>query len=326
MMPDGAAWLLPLAFVLDLLLGDPRVSCHPVCLAGSWCRLMERFWKRLLGKSFFAGAIAWSCSMLPWLVMAAGLLGACRSLLSSPFAGLMASAGIVYCCMAPRSLAEHAWRVIRTSGSGDVAGARLAVAMIVGRDTGSLDMHGVLRAAIESVAENLTDGVLATIFWATLGCLAGGPETGALCALFHRVSNIMDAMWGKKNDEYRHFGTWTARADDVLNWFPARLSLLLIAFAAFLLPGCSSGSALRIGWKYRYEHASPNSAWSEAAFAGALGLRLSGPVSYKGLPVPYPYIGEGRLDATIADAQKSVVLMTATTILSVALSSLVLAF
>ena len=128
----------------------------------------------------------------------------------------------------------------------------------------------------------------------------------------------MDALWGKKNDEYRYFGTWAARMDDVLNWLPARLSLILIALAAVIVPGCSASKALRIGWKYRYEHASPNSAWSEAAFAGALNLKLSGPISYKGVPAPYPYIGEGSLQATALDLRRAIILMGVASFLAVA--------
>lgn len=323
-MVNGTVWLIPLAFALDLALGDPRVGWHPVCLAGWWCRKVECFWKRMFGKTFLSGGMAWFCSVLPWLFLCFCLLSACRRLFPSEWGVLVPGAMAVYACLAPRSLAEHAWRVIREASSGDLERARRAVSMIVGRDTEKLDMHGVLRAAIESVAENWTDGVFSTIFWVALGCTFGGIEAGALCAVFHRVSNIMDAMWGKRNDEYRRFGTWAARTDDVLNWIPARLSLPLVAVAAAVVPGCSLHGALSIGWKYRHQHASPNSAWSEAAFAGALGLRLSGPVSYKGMPAPYPYIGEGRTEATVEDARHAVLLMAAATVLAIAVSVLVL--
>ncbi len=321
-----AIWLIPLALVLDILLGDPRVSWHPVCLAGWWCRRVETFWKHLLGKSFIAGMLAWGCAILPWMVLCGAALSASRLLLPAAWGILIPGVLIVYVCMAPRSLAEHAGRVIHEAAQGDLQGARRAVAMIVGRDTEALDMHGVLRAAIESVAENLTDGVLSSIFWAAIGCAVGGVEAGALCAVLHRVSNIMDAMWGKRNDEYRHFGTWAARTDDVLNFLPARLSLPLIALAALFVPGCSARKALSIGWKYRYEHASPNSAWSEAAFAGALDLRLSGPVAYKGMQAPYPYIGEGRMEATVADARRAVYLMMVTSVLTVVVAMVALAW
>lgn len=120
--------------------------------------------------------------------------------------------------------------------------------MIVGRDTERLDRHGMARAAIESVAENLTDGVFSTLFWATAGCLAGGPFGAAFAALTHRVFNILDAMWGKKNDRYRRFGTFAARTDDALNFIPARLILPCISLAALFVKGTSARRrSLRLG-------------------------------------------------------------------------------
>ena len=162
-------------------------------------------------------------------------------------------------------------------------------------------------------------------FWAAAGCLIGGALGAAAAALVHRVFNILDAMWGKKNEQYRHFGTFAARTDDALNFIPARLILSCISLAALFLPGASSCHALTVGWTFRRAHASPNSAWSEAAFAGALGLRIGGPVSYKGMPADYPWIGSGRKEATAGDLDRAIRLMWLTTAMGTLLFSLILA-
>lgn len=198
--------------------------------------------------------------------------------------------------------------------------------MIVGRDTERMDGHGIARAAIESVAENLTDGVFSTLFWASAGCLAGGSFGAASAALAHRVFNILDAMWGKKNDRYRHFGTFAARTDDALNFIPARLILPCISFSALMVKGTSARRALTMGWAFRNAHASPNSAWSEAAFAGALGLRLGGPVSYKGIPANYPWIGTGRTKASASDLALAIRLMWTTAVTGTLAFTLLLLF
>ncbi|MEG2236625.1 MAG: adenosylcobinamide-phosphate synthase CbiB [Akkermansia sp.] len=317
--------LLPCALLMDILLGDPPNRWHPVCAVGAWARTMEQFWKQHLGKSFLSGLMATLCTLVPFLLIAAGstklalfLLGSSGETVSWLIALLA-----LYFCMAPNGLARHAKNVGEAAKSDNLEQSRHAVAMIVGRDTQSLDMPGILRAAIESVAENLTDGVLSTLFWATIGMMLYGACGCTLAVVLHRSANILDALWGKKNEEYRHFGTCAARMDDILNYAPARLSLPLISLATLFIKGTSPTKALILGWKYRYAHASPNSAWSEATFAGALDLQLSGPITYKGIPANYPYIGEGRRNATLQDLRLSINLMWASTILMTVLCALI---
>lgn len=300
--------LLPAALLLDTLFGDPPNRFHPVCLIGRCAHGMEILARRLRGGTFAAGMLAaLGTCCAAWC--ACGLLFVPFSVEGSALLPWIPAVLAVYICMAPRGLAEHAARVASALRQGDEREARRAVSMIVGRDTERLDSRGIARAAIESVAENLTDGVFSTLFWATAGCLAGGAFGAASAALIHRVFNILDAMWGKKNDRYRRFGTFAARTDDVLNYLPARLILPCISLAALLLPGACARKALTDGWTWRHAHASPNSAWSEAAFAGALGLRIGGPVSYKGIPADYPWIGCGRPDATADDLDGAIRLM-----------------
>ena len=285
-------FILPAAFLLDILAGEPPNRFHPVCLIGRCAHRMETLARQRWGGTFHAGmAAALATCIAAWFGCAALFLP--FSLLPSPWAPWIPSVLVIYICMAPRSLAEHARKVENALRSGNAGEARHSVSMIVGRDTERMDGHGIARAAIESVAENLTDGVFSTLFWASAGCLAGGSSGAASAALAHRVFNILDAMWGKKNDRYRHFGTFAARTDDALNFIPARLILPCISFSALMVKGTSARRALTMGWAFRNAHASPNSAWSEAAFAGALGLRLGGPVSYKGIPANYPWIGTG---------------------------------
>lgn len=312
-------WILPCAWALDALLGEPPSRLHPLCVAGIWARRTERFWKARFGKTLVAGALAALSAVFPGVALAAGTAWS-ATFGPAWLPGLCCALWAAF-AMAPRSLAEHARCVLDAALRGDDTGSKRAVSMIVGRDTELLDHAGVLRSAIESVSENLTDGVLSTLFWAAAGWVMGGPVGSATAVVLHRLVNMLDAMWGKKNDEYRRFGTFAARADDVLNYLPARLSLVLIAAAACLLPGMNGRRALLVGWKYRHAHASPNSAWSEAAFAGALGLKLGGPVSYKGMKADYPFIGDGRLAARAVDLARAVLLMRAATVLGVAVAA-----
>ena len=290
--------LLPAALLLDHLFGDPPNRFHPVCFMGALGKGLECLLRRGHNPAllFLAGCVACLLTILPSAAIAYGLVLAIQIFQGDHLAWLL-SALAVYICLAPRSLAEHARRVYTPLAQGNLSAARQAVSMLVGRRTEELDSHGVARACVESVAENLTDGVLATLFWAAAGLFLGGLPLAAGLAVLHRACNILDAMWGKKNETYRNFGTCAARLDDVLNFLPARLSLPCIALGARVVPGLRHGDILPVGWKYRHAHESPNSAWSEAAFAGALGLKLGGPAVYGTLAVNHPWLGEGTPNA-----------------------------
>ncbi|NLR40518.1 adenosylcobinamide-phosphate synthase CbiB [Novosphingobium sp. ERW19] len=179
--------------------------------------------------------------------------------------------------LAQRSLDQHFLPVLQSLQAGDLRGARKAAGMIVGRDTASLDVAGVARAAIESLAESFCDGVIAPLFWLIV---AGLPGLWAMKAI-----NTADSLIGHKEAPYRHFGWAAARLDDVMNFVPARLSAVLICLAGL--------SGWRITWRYCRHHASPNAGWPEAAMAGVLRVRLAGPVSYDGALADKPWIGEG---------------------------------
>jgi adenosylcobinamide-phosphate synthase len=188
----------------------------------------------------------------------------------------------IYTTVAARDLARHSMAVYRPLAGGDLAAAREAVGMIVGRDTGGLDAAGVARAAVESVAESTVDGVTAPLFYAMVAGPAG--------AMVYRAINTLDSMFGHKSERYLHFGCAAARIDDVANYIPARLTAPLIALAAAGRGRC--GRSLRILWRDGRKHESPNSGLAEAAMAGALGVELGGTNYYQGEALAKPTIGD----------------------------------
>jgi len=270
------------AVILDLLVGDPQGWPHPVRAIGRLVVYAERASRALICSARWAGVVT-----VVGVVIICGSVTILVLLLAAavhPVVESIASALIIYTCLGARDLSDHAWRVVRSLGQGTLEDARRHVGMMVSRETGELDAGGVSRAAIESVAENLVDGVMAPLFFAVL--------FGPVGAVVFKAVSTMDSMIGKRNERYRAFGTFAARCDDVLNFVPARVGLLLIALAAPLVRLNARG-ALRIGWRDRRNHASPNSAWSEAAFAGALGVQLGGSDVYAGKTVAHPTLGEG---------------------------------
>lgn len=303
--------ILPLALLFDFLLGEAPSRFHPVCMIGT---LANRLEASLWQDSFWRGVLACLGTILPSAALTGGVVFVVQSLYGNQVAGLV-TAFMIYLCLAPRSLAEHALRVAEPLARGDIDQARQAVSMIVGRQTGNLDEHGVARACVESVAENLTDGVLATLFWAGIGLLFESYAGAACLAVLHRSTNTLDALWGKKNERYRHFGTLAAKLDDLLNFFPARLALPCIALVAKFIHELDAQESFKIGWKYHTAHESPNSAWSEAAFAGALHLTLGGSATYGTMQVDHPWLGEGTQEATYQHILLAVQLMKGTVIL-----------
>ena len=275
--PDPA--LILAAFLADALLGDPAYRLHPIRLIGAW----SLTWERTLFARGWTGRLA---GCVHWVLVVGGALPAWWAvhrllLLVDPWAAWGWDVFIAYSLLCLRDLLDHGRRV--AASLDDLAEARRRVSMLVSRDTGGLTRGGVVRAAIESLAENLTDGILTPMIAL---CLFGLPGL----ILVKSVSSL-DSMVGYRNDRYRRFGWAAARSDDVLNWLPARISAPLIALAAGLL-GLHPRTALAAARRWHGLLASPNSGWSEAAFAGALRVRLLGPISYDGRPAGQPFIGE----------------------------------
>ncbi|WP_026607707.1 adenosylcobinamide-phosphate synthase CbiB [Methylocapsa acidiphila] len=214
--------------------------------------------------------------------------------------GLMLTALIASSLIAQRSLHAHVRAVADALEREGLAAGRTTVAAIVGRDVVALDEAGVARAAIESLAENFSDGVVAPIFWLALGGLPGG--------MAYKAINTADSMMGHRTARHVAFGFAAARLDDLVNLVPARLSALLIATAALFTPGASAIGALRTAWRFSGGHPSPNAGWPEAAFAGALGLRLGGPRCYGQIKIDDPWIGAGAAVAGSADIRRALAL------------------
>jgi adenosylcobinamide-phosphate synthase len=310
MQPDGLLPAVALAMILDLLLGDPLWLPHPVRWMGKAIEVLEPRFRALAIPSLAAGAFM--ATLLVAAVWVAGFLLVNLSLWLHPVAGIIVQALMLYTCISARSLAEAARAVGRALAASGLAAGRRAVAMIVGRETDRLEATGVVRATVETVAENLVDGVISPLFFAILG--------GAPLAMAYKMINTLDSMIGYKNDRYLHFGRVAARLDDVANFIPARLSVPLIALAAQWLGG-RGRNALATAWHDGRDHASPNAGFPEAAFAGALGIWMGGANHYHGRLVDKPVIGRGLADARPVHIRLACQLMLLTSLLSFGLAA-----
>ena len=275
-------WLLPAAFALDLLLGDPRRLPHPVRWMGRAIEGAEPRFRQLAVSPVLAGGLFSAVLVFSTWLLAAGTLSAAGAL--HPAAGALLEMVMLYYCLSARGLADAAADVLRSLETEGLTAARVKLAMIVGRDVDSLDAAGIRRALVETVAENFVDGVVSPLFYAAVG--------GAPLALAYKMINTLDSMVGYKNERYADFGKVSARLDDGFNYLPARLSVPVIALAARLL-GAPAGRSFKTALREGRHHASPNAGYPEAAFAGALGARMNGPNTYGGRLVEKPWLGDG---------------------------------
>ena len=278
-------WAVLGGFVLDAIFADPAWLPHPVVMMGRCISALEKRLRAALpttpqGELLGGGIVA---AVLPLGTLL--VTGAACWLAAKLHPALGLALQMFWCgqALAAKGLKQESMNVYKELQKGDLTAARKAVARIVGRDTQRLDRAGVTRAAVETVAENFSDGVAAPLFYFFLG--------GAPLALCYKAINTMDSMVGYRNERYLYFGRWAARLDDGANWLPARLSALLLVAAAWLL-GEDGRGAWRIWRRDRHNHASPNAAQTEAAMAGALGVQLAGPAWYFGIRVEKPTIGE----------------------------------
>jgi adenosylcobinamide-phosphate synthase len=283
----GRFALLVAALLLDRLVGDPtwlwsRLA-HPVAAIGWLIARLDRRWNDAAA----AEPVRRRRGITLAAMLAAGGIAAGLVLQTAtaalPF-GFLLEITVVAVLLAQGSLVSHVRRVAETLATADIDAARGAVAEIVGRDVGALDEAGVSRAAIESLAESFSDGVVAPAFWYLLLGLPG--------LLAYKAVNTADSMVGHRTPRHAAFGWAAARLDDALNLVPARLSALLIGLAA--LPSGRTGAALRAAWRDAPRHVSPNAGWPEAAAAGALGLALGGPRAYAGRAVAGAWLNEAR--------------------------------
>jgi adenosylcobinamide-phosphate synthase len=297
---------LVVGFLLDQLLGDPPGWPHPVRWLGRLIQVLERPLRRLLPERL-GGVFL--------LLLVAGIAGAvCWGLLAlaercHPWAGVALSALLIHYGLAARSLARETDGVLAPCLKEDWTEARRRLGGIVGRDTNQLPPSEIYRASVETVAENTTDGVVAPLLYAAL--------LGPVGLWVFKAVSTLDSMVGYRTARYLRFGWASARADDLLNFLPARLTWLLLALAA-VLTGHRGLRALRIGWRDGRKHPSPNAAWAEATMAGALGVQLGGPSAYGGVPAEKKQLGDPGSPLTAETVRQAIRIMLVTAWLALA--------
>lgn len=298
-------------FVLDLVFGDPHALPHPIRLIGTLISGLE---KKLLKlqmrdekKEFYKGILLVVLVLFSTGAVAALVLVVAYWL--HPVAGIVIESVMTYQILATKCLKDESMKVYQSLNEQGLEAGRVAVSMIVGRDTNVLDETGVVKAAVETVAENTSDGVIAPMLYTALG----GPVLGFV----YKAVNTMDSMVGYKNDKYLYFGRAAAKLDDVVNFIPARISAYLMIAAAYIGGKAFDGKqAYRIYKRDRRNHASPNSAQTESVCAGALGIQLAGDASYFGKVVKKPYIGDAHRAVEREDIVRVNRLMYVTAVIS----------
>lgn len=314
-------------FALDLLIGDPHFIPHPVRLIGSLISFCDKRLncdagyniseKKLNLIKYKRGMLLAFTVIFATFAMSVIIIVAAYSI--NLYAGVIAEVVMTWQILATKCLRVESMRVYDALRTDGVDAGRRAVSMIVGRDTSVLDVAGVTRAAVETIAENTSDGVIAPMLYTAIG----GPVLGFV----YKAVNTMDSMLGYKNDKYMYFGRFAARLDDVVNFIPARISAYLMIAAAFIGGRQFDGkNAYRIFKRDRFNHASPNSAQTESVCAGALRVQLAGDAVYFGKLVKKKYIGDGLREIEYEDIKRANRLMYITAflceLLSVAVMSL----
>ena len=315
-----------IGILIDRIVGDPHKMPHPVRLMGRVIALLDKAFmggkkspgdeevriapdtKRNAGAEFVKGLILWG--VVVTLTFTVGSVIWFFTYLHSSYLGIAVEAVLIAYCLAAKSLKVESMKVCHALEDEGLDAGRRAVSMIVGRDTKALDEEGVVRATVETVAENTSDGVIAPMIYCFLG--------GAVFGLVYKAVNTMDSMLGYHNDRYEYFGKAAAKMDDVFNYIPARVSALLMIGASFIMGKEYSGKdAVRIFKRDRYNHKSPNSAQTESVLSGALRVRLAGDASYFGKVVKKPFIGDDIRPVEKRDIKRACRLMYATETLCV---------
>ena len=314
-MMEWSLAALIIGFGIDLIVGDPHSFPHPVVLIGKLIDALEHGLRKMFPKTAFgekfAGTILWILVVLLSSFLPAFILWLCHGI--SPWLRLGIESIMCWQILATKSLRDESMKVYHALESGDIDKSRYAVSMIVGRDTAALDDAGVTRAAVETVAENTSDGVVAPLIFLAIG--------GAPLGFFYKAVNTMDSMLGYVEPPYKNIGLVPAKMDDAVNFIPARISALLMLVA---------GGILRLdvknGWKIfcrdRFNHASPNSAQTESVCAGLLGLRLAGDAWYHGVLHKKKYIGDALREIEHEDIPRAGRLLYVTAMLALLLCSM----
>ncbi|MBW1894220.1 MAG: cobalamin biosynthesis protein CobD [Deltaproteobacteria bacterium] len=290
--------ILICALLIDLLLGDPRQLPHPVSWIGWLAKTTEKISRQIISSQYLSGLLCVISTLTICIGVSLGLLFIAGRL--HPLAGDAVSVLMIYICICPKDLSKHANSVFRALKAGNIPKARKRVGMIVGRETSQLDEPGIVRAAVESVAESIVDGATAPLFYAAF--------FGPVGAIAYRAINTMDSMFGYKNESYFKFGFAAARLDDLANYIPARLTAPIIGLVSIPLK-LNAFNSWRIMQRDCKNHSSPNSGFAEAAMAGALGVQLGGDSIYFGKTISKPTIGEAGCPLHKDQIQQSVNVM-----------------
>jgi len=286
---------LSIGFILDLLIGDPNNPFHPVRGIGYVAKKLETLFRRIFRNHLkAAGLIVWMLTEIIIFAIVFSIVKLSREL--NIYFGIILEGILIYFCISSRALVVEGYKVVKFLLRNDLDGARKQLSFIVGRDTASLSKEGIIRAVVETIAENMADGVIAPLFYAMI--------FGAPLAFAYKAVNTLDSMFGYKNDEYIEFGYFPAKLDDVFNFIPARITGMLIVLASAFL-GYDYKNSFKIYRRDRYNHTSPNSAHPEAAIAGALGVQLGGANYYFGKLVSKPTIGDKIKEIDINDVKKT---------------------
>ena len=309
-------YALAAGFILDLIVGDPRWLYHPVCVIGNLIAFLEKILRKIFPKTDKGELAAGTAEVILVCLFSGGIPFLILYFLYgiSAWAGLVLETFWCYQLLATKSLKTESMKVYDRLKNGTLDEARYAVSMIVGRDTQSLTEEGVTKAAVETVAENSSDGIIAPMFYMAIG--------GVWLMFLYKGINTMDSMLGYKNDKYLYFGRCAAKLDDVANYVPARISgWLMVAASAFAKMDVKN--AAKIYRRDRRNHASPNSAQTEAAMAGALDVQLAGNAYYFGKLYEKPTIGDAIRPIEVEDIRRSNRLLYATAILGVVIFILI---
>ena len=311
-MIKWTAFALVLGFFIDLLVGDPRWLYHPVRIIGHGISFLEKYLRKCFPDTEKGHQRAGFVLVLLICVGSAGIPFGILYLAYKIHVvlGVCLETVMCYQMLAVKSLKDESMRVFKELKKGDLEGARYAVSMIVGRDTKALDETGVTKAAVETVAENTSDGIIAPLFYMAIG--------GPVLMFFYKGVNTMDSMVGYKNEKYLNFGRCAAKFDDIMNYIPARISAWLMVAASYVC-GFDGKNAAKIYKRDRYNHASPNSAQTEAVMAGALDIQLAGNAYYFGKLYEKPTIGDNIRPVESQDIKRANRLLYVSAAMAVAL-------
>lgn len=310
---------LVIGFCIDLIIGDPHFFYHPVVLIGKEITFFEKILRRVFPKTDkgekLAGVFLWFIITTLTFAISVLILYICHII--HPYLRLVVESIMCWQCLATKSLKVESMKVFKALNEDDIEKARYQVSMIVGRDTKNLDACGITRAAVETVAENTSDGIIAPMFFLAFG--------GAPLGFLYKAVNTMDSMLGYIEPPYKNIGMFSAKADDVFNFIPSRISAILMLISGFFLK-----LDVKNGWKIfirdRFNHKSPNSAQTESVCAGLLGVRLAGDAYYHGVLHKKKYIGDVLREIKYNDIPQVCRLLYATSFLSLILTCLIKGF